>query len=124
MECPGKYKQVGLSVYVARMSNGYGKSFPPVRALASIANATVHFRNTDDLSLESPISSLVHRFLRKGGKHIFPIRISIIDSPFGFFYYDGSFYFISLSSNFISKLQCSIISICSFLMFIISLCIH
>jgi len=55
--CPGKYKQVGLSVHVARMSNGYGKSFPPVRALASIANATVHFRNADDLSRESPISS-------------------------------------------------------------------
>lgn len=63
------------------MSNGYGKSFPPVRALASIANATVHFRNADDLSRESPISSLVHRFLRKGGEHIFRIRISIIDPP-------------------------------------------
>lgn len=89
MEWPGKYKQVGLSVYVARMSNGYGKSFPPVRALASIANATVHFRNADDLSRESPISSLVHRFLRKGGEHIFPIRISIIDLPSGFLnYYD------------------------------------
>ena len=111
MECSRKYKQVELSVYVTRMSNGYGKSFPPVRALASIANMTVHFRNANDLSRESSISSLVHRFLRKEGEHIFPIRISIIDPSLGFLNYHGDkFYFILniILSKLILQLNCNV----------------
>lgn len=80
-KCSGKYKQARLSVYVARMSNGYCKSFPSVRALANIANATVHFRNADDLSRKVPVSPLGSPFSsRRATKVLLPrIRISIID---------------------------------------------
>lgn len=69
VECPRKYKQAGFSVYVARVNNGYCKSFPSVRALANITNATVHFRR---FVMKSPVSPSVRHFLRRGNKNVVP----------------------------------------------------